>query len=101
MTHVNGYALSTWFTENTQLFVVNDWLLTVSELESLGYAAVLFPVTLLRLAMHAVDQGLEQLQQYGTQSQLLSKMQTRQSLYDLLGYTEFEQRDRKYFGESE
>ncbi len=36
-----------------------------------------------------------------TQRDLLDLMQTRQELYDLLGYTGYEQRDRQYFGSDE
>ena len=33
----------------------------------------------------------------GTQAELLDLMQTRQELYDLLGYSDYEARDRAYF----
>lgn len=60
--------------------------LPVSEFAALGYAMVIFPVTLMRLAMKAVERGLAELRSKGTQSALLGDMQTRQELYDLLGY---------------
>jgi methylisocitrate lyase len=72
-------------------------LLTLTELSELGFAGVLYPVTLLRTAMHAVAQALEVLTTTGTQQSLLERMQTRQQLYDLLGYTDYEARDRAYF----
>ncbi len=72
-------------------------LLPLGELAQLGYAGVLFPVTLLRIAMRSVAEALETLRQSGTQASLLGKMQTRQELYDLLGYTGYEARDRAYF----
>lgn len=76
-------------------------LLGISDFAALGYAGVLYPVTLLRLAMKAVERGLETLQTEGSQRGLIDDMQTRQDLYDLLGYTGYEQRDRSYFrGES-
>jgi methylisocitrate lyase len=75
-------------------------LLSVEQLRGLGYAAVLFPVTLLRVAMHAVEEALGTLSTQGTQHALLGHMQTRQALYDLLGYLDYEQRDRAYFGGS-
>jgi len=65
------------------------------------YAGVLFPVTLLRLAMQAVSRGLAELASAGTQSGLLTSMQTRLELYDLLGYQTYEARDRAFFGGSE
>jgi len=60
--------------------------LRVHEFEALGYAMVIFPVTLLRLAMKSVHEGLAELRDQGTQRGLLDRMQTRQELYDLLGY---------------
>lgn len=72
-------------------------LLSVPELAELGYAAVLFPVTLLRLAMKAVEIGLATIADDGTQRELLDVMQTRQELYDLLEYSDYERRDEAYF----
>lgn len=61
-------------------------LLTLDELQSLGFAAVLFPVTLLRLAMKAIEAGLGLIADEGTQAGLLDLMQSREELYDLLDY---------------
>lgn len=61
-------------------------LITVSDLANMGFAAVLYPVTLLRLAMKAMEAGLGILADEGTQESLLDLMQTRQELYDLLDY---------------
>lgn len=72
-------------------------LLPVSEFKQLGYAGVLLPVTLLRIAMKAVEQSLASIAQDGTQQPQLSQMQTRQELYELLDYTGYEARDRAYF----
>jgi methylisocitrate lyase len=72
-------------------------LLTFAELQDLGYRVVLYPVTLLRVAMKAAESTLAILAADGTQRELLDLMQTRQELYDLLEYDSFEQRDREYF----
>lgn len=72
-------------------------LLTVDELGQLGYAGVLFPVTLMRVAMKAVEAALATLVEDGSQQELLDLMLTRQELYDLLGYSNYEARDRAYF----
>jgi methylisocitrate lyase len=61
-------------------------LLELEELGDLGFAAVLYPVTLLRLAMKAIEVGLDLLADEGTQRSLLDLMQTREELYDLLDY---------------
>lgn len=60
--------------------------LTVDEFAALGYRLVIFPVTLQRAAMKAVVEMLDVLKRTGTQQSLLERMQTRQELYDLLGY---------------
>jgi methylisocitrate lyase len=60
--------------------------LAVDEFAAMGYAMVIFPVTLLRVAMKAVEAALRELRARGTQVGLLERMQTRQELYDLLGY---------------
>jgi methylisocitrate lyase len=73
-------------------------LLTATELGKLGYAAVLFPVTMLRVAAKAVEDALAQLARDGSQEGFVDRMQTRAELYDLLNYTGFESRDQAYFG---
>jgi methylisocitrate lyase len=64
--------------------------LRVSEFEELGYRLVLFPVTALRIAAKAIETMLTELQSAGSQHALLGQMQTRQQLYDLLRYDEYE-----------
>lgn len=61
-------------------------LITAKEFGELGYAMVIFPVTSLRLAMKAIEEGLREIKTKGTQEKLLKKMQTRQELYKLLHY---------------
>jgi len=72
-------------------------LLSFAELSEMGYRAVLYPVTLLRVAMKAAETTLSILAADGTQRELLDLMQTRQELYDLLDYNSYEERDREYF----
>jgi methylisocitrate lyase len=76
-------------------------LLTVKQLGEMGYRGVLFPVTLLRTAMKAVETALKQLAAEGTQTAFIDAMQTRAELYDLLGYADFDQRDKRYFGDND
>ena len=73
-------------------------LLQLDELAELGYAVALYPVTLLRVAMKAMEAALAVLASDGTQASLLDLMQTRQELYDLLEYDDYEARDRERFG---
>ncbi|MFZ4272243.1 methylisocitrate lyase [Streptomyces arboris] len=64
-------------------------LLDAATLENLGYNIALYPVTLFRLAMGAVEDGLRTLAADGTQQALLPRMQTRSRLYEVLGYEEY------------
>jgi len=61
-------------------------LVSIDDLSSFGFAAALYPVTLLRVAMKAMEAALGMLADEGTQENLLDLMQTRAELYDLLGY---------------
>jgi methylisocitrate lyase len=72
--------------------------LGVEELGEMGYRMILFPLTAFRVAMKAVEDTLRDLFEHGTQAASIPKMMTRAELYDLLGYTGYEERDREYFG---
>ena len=61
-------------------------LIPISKFAAMGYSCVIYPVSMLRVAMGAVERALEQLKREGTVEGLLSQMQTRQQLYDLIGY---------------
>jgi methylisocitrate lyase len=71
-------------------------LLTLDELGQLGYSAVLYPVTLLRISMKAAEAALNLIATEGTQADILDLMQTREELYDLLDYQAFQDRDRSH-----
>jgi methylisocitrate lyase len=75
-------------------------LLDVAALGAMGYRLVLFPLTAFRSAMKAAAETLEDLHRAGHQRASVPRMLTRQELYDLLGYTDYEARDRAYFGGS-
>lgn len=68
-------------------------LLTVRQLSDIGYNVVVYPVTTLRLAMHAVEAGLGEIADSGTQSGLMDRMQHRSRLYELLRYADYNQFD--------
>ena len=61
-------------------------LLSIPDLADLGFTAVLYPVTLMRLSMKAMEAGLAMIAEEGTQESLLDLMQSREELYDLLEY---------------
>jgi methylisocitrate lyase len=61
-------------------------LLTVRQLAAMGYGMVIFPLTTFRVSMRAAEDCLRELKRRGTQRAWLNRMQTRQELYELLGY---------------
>lgn len=61
-------------------------LLSHGQLRDLGYNVILYPLTALRLALRAVEQGLAALLGAGTQEHLVGGMMTRGELYELLRY---------------
>ncbi|MBL7543429.1 MAG: methylisocitrate lyase [Bdellovibrionaceae bacterium] len=72
-------------------------LLTQKQLTELGFNIVIYPVTTLRLAMKAVDVGLDRIQKDGTQEGIVPDMQTRKELYDLTRYEEYNDFDKSIF----
>lgn len=53
----------------------------------LGYSCVIFPVSMLRVAMGAVMGALASLKRDGSVQSVLDQMQTREQLYKTIGYT--------------
>ncbi len=62
-------------------------MIPVARFAAMGYSVVIYPVTLLRIAMGAVTRALATLRLDGSAEGLLKEMQTRQELYDLVEYT--------------
>jgi methylisocitrate lyase len=61
-------------------------LIPLARFGAMGYACVIYPVSLLRVAMGAVDRALAQLKAEGSVEGFIGQMQTRQQLYDLVEY---------------
>ena len=72
-------------------------LLTKTELENLGFNLVIYPVTTQRLAMHAVENGLNTIKKEGSQESLLENMQTRKRLYEVLHYEDYNAYDASLY----
>ena len=72
-------------------------LLDAKTLRNLGINVVIYPVTLLRLAMGAAGGEFGQPGVGGTQEGLLSRMQHRRELYDLLDYQAYTTFDTSVF----
>jgi methylisocitrate lyase len=62
-------------------------LIPLSRFGEMGYDLVIYPVSMLRVAMGAVTRALATLRAEGTVEPFLGEMQTRDELYGLVGYT--------------
>jgi len=65
--------------------------ITAERFGELGYRLVIYPLSMMRLAMGHVERGLKALKEEGTVRSVLGEMQPRQDLYALLNYTPGEQ----------
>ena len=72
-------------------------LFTTEQLASVGINIVIYPVSLLRLAMGAAERGLDVLAAEGTLKPVVSEMQTRARLYELLDYEAYNTFDSGVF----
>ncbi|MFP7366000.1 methylisocitrate lyase [Corynebacterium callunae] len=72
-------------------------LLSAQTLNDLGYNAVIYPVTTLRIAMGQVEEALKDIAETGTQTGWIDRMQHRARLYELLRYEEYNAFDQQVF----
>ncbi|HJD79323.1 methylisocitrate lyase [Corynebacterium pollutisoli] len=72
-------------------------LLSAKQLEDLGFNAVIYPVTTLRIAMGQVEEALAEIAATGTQTGWVDRMQHRSRLYELLRYNEYNAFDQEVF----
>lgn len=72
-------------------------LLTYDQLSELGYNLIIYPVTALRLAMKAVEDGLASILKEGTQSHLVDRMQHRKRLYEIVKYEKYSLLDENIY----
>ncbi|HYI33799.1 MAG TPA: methylisocitrate lyase [Glaciibacter sp.] len=72
-------------------------LFTVDQLNDIGINMVIWPVSLLRLAMGAAGRGLDTLNEQGTLEPMLGEMQHRADLYELLDYESYNHFDTNVF----
>lgn len=73
-------------------------LLTVEELRATGVALVLYPLSAFRAMSAAAGEVYDTIRREGTQKSVVGRMQTREQLYDLLGYHAYEQKLDQLFG---
>ncbi|AOY55709.1 methylisocitrate lyase [Candidatus Rhodoluna planktonica] len=64
-------------------------LYTKQQLQDVGMNMIIYPVSLLRLAMGAAMRGLDSLTEQGSLNDMVPQMQTRAQLYELLDYEDY------------
>ena len=74
--------------------MINDYL---ASLESAGVDLVIHPVSLLRIALGAIERGLDALKEHETLQPVVADMQTRARLYELLDYEAYTAFDTNVF----
>jgi methylisocitrate lyase len=72
-------------------------LFATQQLADVGVRIVIYPVSLLRLAMGAAERGLDALAAEGTLQFTVGDMQTRARLYELLDYEAYNEFDTSVF----
>ena len=72
-------------------------LLNYGQLSDLGYNLIIYPVTALRLAMKAIEDGLTEIMNEGTQEHIIDRMQHRKRLYEIVKYEEYNEFDENIF----
>ncbi|MFW0786398.1 methylisocitrate lyase [Gordonia sp. CPCC 206044] len=72
-------------------------LFTVDQLQTTGVNMVIYPVTLLRASLGAMERTLQTIQRNGTQEESVPAMLTRSRLYDLVDYEGYNRFDSTVF----
>ncbi|VVC76080.1 Methylisocitrate lyase [Aquicella siphonis] len=67
-------------------------LFTKDELQKAGIQLILYPLSAFRAMSHAANRVYETIRTAGTQKSVLPEMQTREQLYDVLNYYQYEQK---------
>lgn len=67
-------------------------LFTLQQLEEVGIQLILYPLSAFRAMSEAAIRVYETIRTQGTQASIVSAMQTREQLYDVLNYYQYEQK---------
>jgi methylisocitrate lyase len=73
---------------------------TVDELRDAGVGLILYPLSAFRAANKAAENVYQHIRKEGTQKNVLHTMQTREELYQTIGYHDYEQKLDKLFKEN-
>ena len=75
-------------------------LFTTTEMADAGVQLTLYPLSAFRAMSRAAEDVYRSLREDGTQKSVVDKMQTRDELYDVLGYHEYEDKLDQLFAQS-
>lgn len=71
-------------------------LIPASRFAELGYALVIFPVTMMRAALKTLDEGYAELLATGTQAGIMDRLRTRKELYERIEYAGYDAREARW-----
>lgn len=71
-------------------------LIPASRFGELGYALVIFPVTMMRAALRTLDEGYAELLATGSQAGIMDRLRTRAELYERIGYAGYDAREARW-----
>lgn len=66
---------------------------TTKQFQEMGYAMVIWPVSHLRVAARGMEELYASIVEHGGTHRMIDRMQTRQQLYDTIGYHDYEALD--------
>ncbi len=72
-------------------------LFSYQDLSQAGVKIIIYPVTLLRVALNSTHQALSTIKNTGSQNSMLGQMQTRKELYELTDYEMYNQLDQSIY----
>jgi methylisocitrate lyase len=76
-------------------------LFSLEEVRGAGVRLALYPLSAFRAMSAAAQQVYQTIRRDGTQKNVIDQMQTREELYRVLRYYEYEQKLDRLFGKSE
>lgn len=103
VTDIQQYATATKVIRVPMLANITEFgmtpLFTRDELKNAGIQLILYPLSAFRAMSAAAINVYQTIREQGTQQSLLNTMQTREQLYDVLNYHEYEQKLDNLFAE--
>lgn len=70
--------------------------LTATQFQEMGYRLIIFPTSVMKVALKAVQEFFMEIKTKGTQKEFLDRMLTRAQLYDLLDYREMLELEKEF-----